>query len=152
MEINTYLRLLGEALNMTPKYLQIFSWSRKRIPLTNTRKDWPLKINKINPMRGKEKVFKLNLKTDFNGVSPSHPQQLPPFKSYSSAFASPLPHSPYPPTGHPEACWNTMPVLAQAPTSGPNVEVTSSEKNGIVSLEKHNTLETLISSRVLCCN
>lgn len=56
---------------------------------------------------------------------------------------------PLPPTGHPEACWNTMPVLAQAPTSGPNVEVTSSGKNGIVSLEKHNTLETLISCKVL---
>lgn len=42
---------------------------------------------------------------------------------------------PLPPTGHPEACWNTMPVLAQAPTSGPNVEVTSSGKNGIVSME-----------------
>ncbi len=46
---------------------------------------------------------------------------------------------PLPPTGHPEACWNTMPVLAQAPTSGPNVEVTSSGKNGIVSVEKLNT-------------
>lgn len=56
---------------------------------------------------------------------------------------------PLPPTGHPEACWNTMPVLAQAPTSGPNVEVTSSGKNGIVSLENHNTAETLVSCNVL---
>lgn len=59
----------------------------------------------------------------------------------SSSSVQPL----QPPTGHPEPCWNTMPVLAQAPTSGPNVEVTSSGKNGIVSLEKHNTLETLVS-------
>lgn len=64
--------------------------------------------------------------------------------SISSSSVRPLP-----PTGHPEACWNTMPLLAQAPTSGPNVEVTSSGKNGIVSMEKHNTLETFISSTVL---
>lgn len=38
-----------------------------------------------------------------------------------------------------------MPVLAQAPTSGPNVEVTSSGKNGIVSVENLNTVETLVS-------
>lgn len=61
----------------------------------------------------------------------------------------PLLSKPLPPTGHPEACWNTMPVLAQAPTSGPNVEVTSSGKNGIVSVEKHNTLETLVGRKVL---
>lgn len=64
--------------------------------------------------------------------------------SISSSSVRPLP-----PTGHPEACWNTMPLLAQAPTSGPNVEVTSSGKNGIVSMEKHNALETFISSTVL---
>lgn len=56
---------------------------------------------------------------------------------------------PLPPTGHPEACWNTMPVLAQAPTSGPNVEVTSSGKNGIVSLENHNTVGILVTCNVL---
>lgn len=38
-----------------------------------------------------------------------------------------------------------MPVLAQAPTSGPNMEVTSPGKNGIVSVEKLNTVETLDS-------
>lgn len=56
---------------------------------------------------------------------------------------------PLPPTGHPEACWNTMPVLAQAPTSGPSVEVTSSGKNGIVSMEMHNNLDTLVICKVL---
>lgn len=60
-----------------------------------------------------------------------------------AATSPPLLSNPLPPTGHPEACWNTMPVLAQAPTSGPNMEVTSSGKNGIVSLEKTNTVETL---------
>lgn len=44
--------------------------------------------------------------------------------------------TPKPPsTGHPEACWDTMPLLAQAPTNGPNAEVTSSGKNGIVCME-----------------
>lgn len=63
-----------------------------------------------------------------------------PFCSYISYSSV----QPLPPTGHPEACWNTMPVLAQAPTSGSNVEVTSLGKNGIVSvksatLSKHST-------------
>lgn len=67
----------------------------------------------------------------------------------SYAVTSPLLSNPLPPTGHPETCWNTMPELAQAPTSGPNVEVTSSGKNGIVSVENLNTVETLISCKVL---
>lgn len=38
-----------------------------------------------------------------------------------------------PPTGHPEACWNTMPDHTQPPARGSNMEVTSSRKNCIVS-------------------
>lgn len=69
-----------------------------------------------------------------------HSKHAIPFCSYISYSSV----QPLPPTGHPEACWNTMPVLAQAPTSGSNVEVTSLEKNGIVSvksstLSKHST-------------
>lgn len=84
--------------------------------------------------------------------APKKRLQPAPFKVHNPCVVTspPLVSSPLPPTGHPEACWNTMPVLAQAPTSGPNAEVTSSGKNGIVSLERHNTLQTLGRSEVLC--
>lgn len=42
-----------------------------------------------------------------------------------------------PPTGHPEACWNTMPDRTRAPAPGSNMEVTSSKKNCIVSKVQH---------------
>jgi len=84
-------------------------------------------------------------------LTPKQLLWLPPIRAHNSfcCHISSSSVQPRPPTGHPEACWNTMPLLAQAPANRPNVEVTSSGKNGIVSLKKHNTLETLIGSKLL---
>lgn len=41
---------------------------------------------------------------------------VPTIQLSSAVTSPPLLSYPYLPTGHPEACWNTMPVYAQAPT------------------------------------
>lgn len=69
-----------------------------------------------------------------------HSKQATLFCCYIYVLSKPLP-----PTGHPEACWNTMPEHTRSPTRDPNMEVTSSRKNGIVGVEKLNTAETSYS-------